>query len=97
MQDVIGWLSSLVLFLTLSKQIYKQWSDHTSAGVSKWLYIGQMVAEAGFVIYSLQVHSWPFVVTNGVLFCTNAVGLAIVYKHRSKNQSASPGTTPKTN
>ena len=50
MTEVIGWASSLILVLTIAKQVYKQWQDETSEGVSKWLFIGQLAASLGFTI-----------------------------------------------
>ena len=38
MIEILGWASSLVLLLTLVKQVYKQWKDATSEGISKWLF-----------------------------------------------------------
>ena len=35
MTEVIGWISSTILFLTVSQQIYKQWHEGTSEGVSR--------------------------------------------------------------
>lgn len=34
MTEVIGWASSLILILTIGKQVYKQWQDGSSEGVS---------------------------------------------------------------
>src|SRR5574342_160942 len=67
MTEAIGWISSLILILTISRQIYKQWEEGSSEGVSKWLFIGQISASAGFVIYSWLLNNWIFVVTNIVM------------------------------
>ena len=40
MVDAIGWASSLILVLTIAKQIFKQWQAGSSEGVSIWLFIG---------------------------------------------------------
>lgn len=89
MRDAIGWLSSLILLMTLSAQVYKQWKEETSKGVSKWLYIGQITADVGFLIYSWLLGSWVFVVTNILLIVSCFTGLAIVYRHRRRAQRAS--------
>lgn len=52
MVELIGWGSSLVLLLTLVRQVYTQWRTRATAGVSKWLFIGQVAASTGYVIYS---------------------------------------------
>jgi uncharacterized protein with PQ loop repeat len=86
MTEVIGWVSSLILFLTISKQIYKQWSEGTSEGVSIWLYAGQIAASVGFAIYSWLVWNPVFVFTNSILVINGIVGLAIsFYQKRREN------------
>jgi uncharacterized protein with PQ loop repeat len=52
MVELIGWLSSGVLVLTLAQQVLKQWREDRSEGVSRWLFVGQMTASAGFTTYS---------------------------------------------
>ena len=34
--------------MTIAKQVYKQWHEGTSEGVSKWLFLGQIAASVGF-------------------------------------------------
>ena len=80
--ETIGWVSSIILVLTISKQIYKQWQEESSEGVSKWLFIGQMLASLGFTIYSWLVQNWLFVVTNSLLLLSAFIGLGIVLYHR---------------
>ena len=50
MTAVIGWTSSLILLITIAKQLHKQWQERTSRGVSTWLFVGQLAASAGFTI-----------------------------------------------
>ena len=54
MTEAIGWGSSLILLLTIARQIHKQWRDRTSAGVSVWLFVGQLAASGGFIAYSAR-------------------------------------------
>ena len=75
--DVIGWISSAILILTIATQVAKQWREHTSKGVSTWLFVGQMAASIGFTIYSLLLRNWVFAVTNGVMILSGLVGYAI--------------------
>ncbi|HEY0006102.1 MAG TPA: hypothetical protein VGB17_15085 [Pyrinomonadaceae bacterium] len=84
MTEVIGWVSSLILVLTIAKQVHKQWQEGTSEGVSKWLFIGQLSASLGFTIYSWLVHNWVFVVTNALMLLNGLLGLAIVLHHRKR-------------
>ena len=48
--EIIGWFSSLILVVTIAKQVYKQWREGTSEGVSKWLFVGQISASLGLTI-----------------------------------------------
>ena len=59
----IGWLSAIVLLATIGRQVYTQWRDGSSQGVSRWLFIGQITASIGFVIYSVLLKDWVFIVT----------------------------------
>jgi len=88
MTEVIGWASSFILVLTIGKQVYKQWQDETSEGVSKWLFIGQLAASLGFTIYSWLVHNWVFVVTNALMLVNGLLGLGIVLYHRRRKHRA---------
>jgi uncharacterized protein with PQ loop repeat len=86
--ELVGWVSSLILVLTISKQIYKQWQEGSSENVSKWLFIGQMAASLGFSIYSWLVSNWVFVVTNLLMLINGLIGLGIVLHHRKKERKA---------
>jgi uncharacterized protein with PQ loop repeat len=82
MIEVIGWASSLILLATLVKQVYKQWTDRTSEGISKWLFAGQLAASIGFTIYSYLVGSWVFMVTNILLTINNIIGICLYFYFR---------------
>lgn len=84
--ELIGWCSSFILVLTIGKQIHKQWREGQSENVSKWLFIGQMAASFGFLVYSWLVSNWVFVVTNFVMLLSALIGLCIVIHHRKREQ-----------
>ena len=84
MVEVIGWFSSVVLLLTIGKQVHKQWREGGSQGVSKWLFIGQTTASAGFLWYSWLVGNRVFIVTNGLMLLSALAGLWIVMHHRRR-------------
>lgn len=86
MTDIIGWASSLVLLLTLVKQVYKQWKDGETEGVSRWLFIGQLFASIGFTIYSYLVGNWVFTTTNALLTINNIIGICLYFYFRRKNK-----------
>ena len=85
--ELLGWLSSLVLLLTIARQIYKQWQAGSSEGVSTILFVGQMAASLGFTIYSYLVHNWVFVVTNALMLMNGLLGLGITMRHRKRGTS----------
>jgi len=87
MTEIIGWASSLILLATLVKQVYKQWSERTSEGISKWLFIGQLASSIGFTTYSYMVGNWVFAVTNGLLTVNNIIGICLYFYFRN-DQSA---------
>jgi MtN3 and saliva related transmembrane protein len=74
MADMIGWAAAAILLATLSRQVYTQWRERSSRGVSSWLFIGQLVSSTGFIIYSVLLHSWVFVATNVLILIVAAVG-----------------------
>jgi MtN3 and saliva related transmembrane protein len=84
--EVVGWVSSGILVLTIAKQVYKQWQEGSSEGVSKWLFVGQMAASLGFTVYSWLVSNWVFVVTNALMLCNGLLGFLIVLHHRRRGR-----------
>jgi uncharacterized protein with PQ loop repeat len=89
MTNALGWASSIILVLTIGSQVFKQWHDRTSAGVSTWLFVGQLAASTGFTIYSLLLRNWVFAVTNGIMIVNGLLGYAITMKHRRGRSPAS--------
>ena len=90
MTEVIGWLSSSILVLTIGKQVHKQWREGSSRGVSRWLFLGQLAASSGFVVYSWLVHNWVFVATNALMLVNGLLGLGIVLHHRRRARDSAP-------
>lgn len=86
MTEIIGWASSVILLLTLIKQVHKQWKDRTSEGISSWLFIGQLLASIGFTIYSYAVGNWVFTITNGILTVNNIIGICLYYYFHKNNK-----------
>lgn len=88
MTEVIGWASSFILLATISKQVYKQWKENTSKGVSKWLFIGQIAASTGFVVYSALVGNTVFIFTNSLLTVSAVVGLVISLRQKQEEDGS---------
>lgn len=80
--DMVGWLSALILILTISRQVYTQWRTKSIEGVSHWLFIGQVAASIGFVVYSFLVENWVFVVANICILLTALAGQLIYMRNK---------------
>lgn len=93
--DAVGWMSAAVLVITLSRQVYTQWRTRSIAGVSKWLFVGQLVASIGFTTYSILLENWVFVFVNSFLILTAVVGECVYVRNRriaKKEHSPIPDT-----
>lgn len=87
MTEIIGWASSIILLITLVKQVHKQWKERTGEGVSRWLFVGQLFASVGFTVYSYLVGNWVFTVTNAALTVNNIIGLWLSFYFRKDEAS----------
>lgn len=97
MTEALGWFSSVVLLATIVQQIWTQWRERSTRGVSSWLFVGQTAASAGFTAYSWLVHNWVFVVTNSLLLLSAVIGTVLTLRFRKQggdraSSSASSGT-----
>ena len=84
--DWLGWAASAVLLATLARQVYVQWREGSTEGVSSLLFVGQVTASVGFAIYSWLVHNWVFVFTNTAILLTAIVG-QWVYRRNVKREA----------
>ena len=91
--DVIGWLSAAILVMTISRQVYSQWRSASVAGVSKWLFIGQITASLGFTVYSFLVENWVFVFANFFIFLTALAGELVYLRNKRLSSRGSKETT----
>lgn len=86
MVEAIGWTSSAILVFTIGRQVFKQWHEGSSKGVSTWLFVGQFAASAGFTVYSFLVKNWVFVVTNSLMVVNAVLGYAITLRHKRRGK-----------
>ena len=84
MVDAIGWVSSLILLITIGQQVHRQWVEPPARAVSKWLFIGQTAASVGFTVYSFLLKNWVFTITNGLLLVSAIVGVVITMKRHGR-------------
>ena len=87
--DLLGWVSSLVLLLTLGQQVQKQWRSCDSRGVSTWLFVGQMAASTGFAVYSYLLDNWVFLFTNALLVVNALLGEWVTLRNRRQGRASS--------
>jgi MtN3 and saliva related transmembrane protein len=80
-----------VLLVTLGRQVYSQWRSRATSGVSRWLFVGQLTASAGFALYSWLLGNWVFLVTNVALLVTAVAGETIYLKNRRRRAAARAG------
>ena len=83
--DFIGWASSAVLLATLIRQVHRQYKERSVQGVSRWLFIGQLTASTGFLVYSVLLNNWVFVFTNAALLATAITG-QMIYQRNVREQ-----------
>jgi MtN3 and saliva related transmembrane protein len=86
--EAIGWVSTAILLATLIRQVYTEWKSRTAAGVSKWLFAGQMAASVGFVTYSLLLGNWVFMGSNIAILGVAIVGQVLFLRKRRRGQTA---------
>lgn len=92
--DMIGWVSATILVMTISRQVYTQWRTRSVAGVSKWLFIGQLTASAGFIAYSAMVDNWVFVFANLFIFLTAVAGQCIYLRNKRYSKHCRADSQP---
>jgi MtN3 and saliva related transmembrane protein len=85
--DWIGWFASAVLLLTIGRQVFTQWKTHSSAGVSPWLFAGQVTASLGFTVYSYLLHNWVFLCSNVALLVTALLGQTLYWRNKKSGDS----------
>jgi MtN3 and saliva related transmembrane protein len=85
--ELIGWLSSLTLFVTLLIQIRRQWRARRTEGVSPWLFLGQLAANVGFIVYASLIGARVFVVTASLLAATAITGFIVLRVHRRRERA----------
>lgn len=81
--ESIGWMAAVILLATVGRQVYTQWRTRSTRGLSRWLFLGQLAASAGFVVYSVLVENWIFVATNAFMLATAALGQWIYLRNRA--------------
>ena len=91
--ELLGWGSSIILLATLIRQVYTQWRTRATAGLSKWLFIGQCTASVGYTVYSFLLHNWVYVSSNIAILLTALVGEGLYLRNRRNAAGSGPATS----
>jgi len=94
MSNLLGWLSSGVLLITLVQQVVVQWRCRKSTGVSVWLFVGQSISSAGFALYSYLLGNWVFLFTNLALLANAGIGQWVTLRNRRLAERNAPQAAP---
>ena len=91
--EIVGWASAAVLLATIGQQVWKQWVSGSTAGVSKWLFVGQTLASLGFTVYSVMTGDPVFIAVNSALLASALLGEAVYWRNRrrSRREKAAAG------
>ncbi|MEP6942180.1 MAG: hypothetical protein ABI981_04555 [Betaproteobacteria bacterium] len=87
--NAVGWCSVLLLFTTMAGQAWKQWSEHTTKGIGRWFFVGQIAASIGFICYSALQGDAVFVAGNSLVLLAAVSGGGILWWNRTHR--AAPG------
>jgi MtN3 and saliva related transmembrane protein len=85
-KQLIGWSASAMLVVMIVAQIVRQWRQGTSKGVSRWLFVCQLLASSLFVVYSVMVGDVVFIVTNALMAAAAVGGLGLLIWHRHRGR-----------
>ena len=84
--ELLGWSSSAILLTTLMRQVYSQWRSGATAGLSKWLFLGQCTASVGYIVYSFMLNNWVFMSSNVAILLTAVLGETLFLRNRRMAQ-----------
>ena len=89
--DLIGWFSTFILILTVGWQAWTAWKSGSTQGLSRWLFVGQLAASAGFVVYSFLLGNIVFVVSNVFLLLIALAGQYAYLRNQRKEPARRGG------
>jgi MtN3 and saliva related transmembrane protein len=82
----VGLASSVLLFATLSGQVFRQYRDVCVKGVPRIFFLGQVLSSAGFIVYSAAIDSTLFVAANVFILASGVAGYAVTLHNRRRQQ-----------
>lgn len=89
-----GLLATAILIATLTGQTIKQWREHSTRGIARWFFLGQVSASVCFIIYSLLIHSLLFAVANLLILASALAGYVVLRLNRRRAARSSSKSAP---
>ena len=83
----VGWASPALLLASVGRPVYSEWRSKATAGLSPWLFVGQITASSGFTIYSILLHNWVFLFSNVTMLVTGITSEVIYISNRRPRRS----------
>ena len=82
--DIIGYIGTFILGITLIPQVYKTYNEKRADNLSGvYLYL-QIIANLLFIAYAYFIKSLPVIICNGVVFFFASSLLFAKYKFRDE-------------
>jgi len=91
--EAIGWTSTVILLVTLMRQVYTEWKSNSTTGLSRWLFIGQLTASLGFLTYSLLLKNWVFAGSNFCILLVAVLGQTLYSRNKNRSSQRMPTTS----
>jgi MtN3 and saliva related transmembrane protein len=80
--DLIGTVSAILTTIAFVPQAYHSWKTRDLSGVSLPMYTIFSIGVVGWIIYGLQIGSWPVILANIVTLLLSCAVLWLKIKHR---------------
>jgi MtN3 and saliva related transmembrane protein len=80
--DLIGTISAILTTIAFVPQAYHSWKTRDLSGVSLPMYTIFSIGVVGWIIYGLQIGSWPVILANIVTLLLSCVVLWLKIKYR---------------
>jgi uncharacterized protein with PQ loop repeat len=81
---IFGLLATGILIATLGAQTVKQWREHTTRGIARWFFLGQVSASVCFIVYSILIGSTLFAVANALILLSALAGYIVLRINRKR-------------
>ena len=82
--DIIGYIGTIILGITLIPQVYKTYSEKKAEHLSGiYLYL-QILANVLFIVYAYYIKSFPIIICNSLVFCFASSLVFAKYKFRNE-------------